>query len=485
MTSRLAFWAGCSLLLSAIGCAQSVSSTDNTTSGTSTSIGGGGTGGALGGGGTTGGTGGSVPEMCTTADECAGLNDACNKGDCVDGKCMASPANNNQPCDDKNPCTNADACNQGKCLGVTKSCGQASVCHIGMCNQATGQCEEVPGDNGAQCDDGDPCTYFGSCQNGTCAKGSPIDCGLFTTDCTLGVCEPGFGCKPMPAFDGFACEDGLFCTLNTVCSNGQCTGGIPMPCAPAGGCFVGTCDEANNTCTSVPGNDGAACDDGSPCTSATTCSNGVCTNGTPANEGVACDDGTACTIGEICSAGTCGGGLGPQIFFTEDFSDNAAGWTLGPEWQIGAAKQGITMGFGGPDPDVDHSPTPDDGVAGAVIGGDVSTTAHPYSYLESPVFDTSGAVGPVILGYYRWLNSDGDPYMHNRVDVWNGNQWITVWSTGQFMFDGSWSYQQHDLTNYKNAAMKIRFGFDMKDNEFSPFSGWNIDDVLVASQACP
>ena len=480
MTPRLALWAGC-FLLSAIGCAQSVGSTGGTS--TTSSTGGGGTGG--GGGTSTGGTGGTVPDTCTDAAECAALNDTCNIGDCVEGKCVATPVNNNQACDDDNPCTNADTCNQGKCQGITKSCGQASVCHIGMCNPATGLCEEVPGDDGAACDDGDPCTNFGTCSNGTCATGSPIDCTVFNTECTLGTCEPGIGCTSKPAFDGFACDDGLFCTLGTVCAGGVCGGGIEMPCSPSSACFVGTCDELNDACVSVAGNDGAPCDDGSPCTGSTTCSAGVCTNGTPANEGAACDDGTACTVGEFCSAGACGGGLGPQIFFTEDFSDNAAGWTLGPEWQIGAAQQGITMGFGGPDPDVDHSPTPDDGVAGAVIGGDVSINPHAYSYLESPPFDASGAVGPVILGYYRWLNSDGDPYMHNRVDVWNGSQWITVWSTGQFFFESSWTYQQLDITNYKNAAMRVRFGFDMKDNEFSPFSGWNIDDVLVASQACP
>lgn len=488
MTPRpsAALWTGCVLLCvtGAFGCAQSV-----TGPGGSTTTGGtGGTTGGAGGastGGSTGGTGGVVPEMCTTADECQALANACNTAACEGGKCVAKPANDFQLCDDKNPCTLNDQCSGGTCSGNTKSCGPAPLCAIAQCNPATGACEEIPGDNGAQCDDGDPCTYFGSCQNGVCAKGQAVDCSLFTTDCTIGTCDPVTGCKPIPAFDNFACDDGLFCTIQEICKDGVCGGGIPMPCAPPGGCFIGTCDELNNTCTSVPGNNGAACDDASPCTAGTTCSNGACIGGAPANDGVTCDDGTSCTVGEFCSGGTCGGGSGPAVYFAEDFSDNSAGWVLGPEWQVGPATQGITMGFSFPDPENDHSPGADDGVAGAVIGGDVSINQHDYAYIESPVFDTSGAAGSVILGYYRWLNSDGDPYMHNRVEVWNGAQWITVWSSGMFFQDFNWTYVQHDVTNYKNPAMRVRFGFDVKQFEFSPFSGWNLDDVLVASQACP
>lgn len=472
------------LTLASFGCAQpSTSSTETTTTTSST----GGTGGAggTGGGGTAGTGGGTVPDTCTEANDCSALNGPCSQGDCQEGKCVATPKNNFQPCDDKNLCTDNDQCSQGECKGVPKSCGQAAQCKIEACNPATGTCEEMAGNNGAACDDGDPCTSFGTCSGGTCQKGPTIDCSFLDGDCTIGYCDPVGGCKTKPNADGFACDDGLFCTINEICNNGMCGGGIPLPCAPPGGCFVSTCDEVTDSCTAVPGNDGASCDDGSPCTAGTTCLAGACGNGVPANDGMACNDGTSCTVGEFCSAGVCGGGMGPQVFFSEDFSDNSAGWTLGPEWQIGPAKQGFTMGFAFPDPENDHTATADDGVAGVVIGGDAAATPHGYYYLESPPFDTSSAAGPIILGYYRWLNSDSDPNMHNRVQVWNGNQWITVWATGDFLFESSWMYWQHDLTNYKSSAMRVRFGFDVGQFPFGGFSSWNIDDVLVASQACP
>jgi hypothetical protein len=239
-------------------------------------------------------------------------------------------------------------------------------------------------------------------------------------------------------------------------------------------------------CTAVPGNDGAACDDGSPCTDGTTCSAGVCSNGAPVNDGTACDDGTSCTMGETCSAGACTGGSGPEIYFADDFKDNSKGWTLGPEWAIGPAMASFG-GVGNPDPAMDHTPTADNGIAGVVLGGNASTNQHGYYWLESPAFDTSAAAGPVVLGFYRWLNSDYDPFMHNAVEVFNGSQWVNLWTTGgpPGIMDAAWTFQQYDLTSYKNASMRVRFGFDITSGGVYTIGSWNVDDVLVASAACP
>ena len=191
-------------------------------------------------------------------------------------------------------------------------------------------------------------------------------------------------------------------------------------------------------------------------------------------------------MGEFCTAGTCGGGTGPVIYFADDFKDNSKGWTLGPEWEIGPAEASVP-GVGNPDPAMDHTPTPDNGIAGVVIGGNAATNLHEYYWLESPGFDTSAADGPVILGFYRWLNSDYDPYMHNKVEVWNGSQWINLWTTGgpPGVMDAEWTFQEFDLTNYKNPSMRVRFGFDINSGGVFTIGSWNIDDVLVASAACP
>jgi hypothetical protein len=201
---------------------------------------------------------------------------------------------------------------------------------------------------------------------------------------------------------------------------------------------------------------------------------------------MACDDGTSCTTGEICSGGTCGGGVGPEVYFGDTFADNSKGWTLGPEWQIGPA-MGSFGGVFGSDPEEDHTPTNDDGIAGVVIGGNASTNLHSYYWLESPPFNASNAAGQVIFGFYRLLNSDYDPFMHNAVEVWNGTQWVNLWTSGPSpgVQDPGWTYIQYNVTAHKNAGMRVRFGFDITSGGVFTIGSWNVDDVLVASQACP
>jgi hypothetical protein len=428
---------------------------------------------------------------CTTAAECIAMTDACNVGTCVNGTCVKGPANDLAPCNDGLFCTENDACNNGVCVGGSaRYCATADACHVGACDEATDTCTEMPGNDGAQCDDMDICTLQGTCSAGACSKGSPVNCSIFDGPCTVGLCDPMAGCKPAPANDGSPCDDALFCTINDQCQSGTCAG-APNPCAPPGGCYIASCDEVNAQCSAVPGNDGQPCDDGNSCSKGTTCLSGACINGQPDNEGAMCDDGSACTSMTSCTSGVCGGGVGPTVYFADDFHDKSKGWILGPEWEIGPAMVSSGEDSGYPDPGLDHTPTGDNGVAGVAIGGneylDPFNPIHPYYYLESPPFNTANAAGQVILGFQRWLNSDYADYMHNTVDVWDGVTWVNLW-TSDFIpvEDQAWTFIQYDLTPYKNASMKIRFGFDIGE-QFNVYlvSSWNIDDVLVASAACP
>jgi hypothetical protein len=198
-----------------------------------------------------------------------------------------------------------------------------------------------------------------------------------------------------------------------------------------------------------------------------------------------CGDG-ACNGPETC--GTCPGDCLAR-YLDEDFSDNSAGWTLGYEWQIGPAEPSQCAEYGADDPDSDHSTTDDDGVAGVVLGGCAATAIHDYTYLESPPFDASGASTGLMLSFYRWLNSDAPPFMTSDVEVWNGSQWVAIWTQPGFtqVFDTpiaggpGWNLNQFDLTPYKNAAMKVRFGVGIGRNDVYSVGSWNIDDVLVAS----
>jgi hypothetical protein len=451
--------------------------------------------GGAGGEGGAGGAGGSGPPPgCVDDSDCSMLDGPCTNGVCKDQTCEAAPAHELEPCSDGVYCTVNDVCRGGVCTaGNTRPCASPDACHVGVCDEAAQQCKSVPANEGGPCDDQDACTGEGQCLGGTCQKGKALDCSLFDGPCTEGVCDPAAGCKSIPANEGGACEDNLFCTVNDACHEGLCQGGGPNPCAKAGGCLVGTCDELADLCAYAPGPDGAACDDGNLCTAGETCAGGVCVGGAPANDGVSCDDGLACTTETTCGAGVCGGGSGARVYFLEDFSDNARGWKLGPEWEIGPSKSPGEFFFAA-DPAKDHTATDDNGVAGVVLGGnpDPSKT-HPYYFLESPPFDTSGAPGKVTLGFWRWLNSDAAPAMRNAIQVFDGTSWQSVWVSLNMQPivdappDGpGWTYFSYDLTPYKSAAMRLRFGFLVGQANVSfGYGSWTLDDVVVSDVACP
>ena len=272
----------------------------------------------------TGGTGGSggaggalsaasssssgMPAMCSNKADCAAFEDACHVGNCVNGMCEKAAANDGAACDDGLYCTDNDACQSGSCVGGTqKFCPSPDSCHVGACDEATKACGSAPGNDGASCDDGDPCTYSGTCSNGSCSKGPAVDCSAFNGTCSNGVCDPVLGCVAKPKNDGAPCDDSLFCTVNDVCMAGACQG-VPNTCSNPvdAACMVGSCNEAQKSCVAVPGNDGNPCDDGNPCTVSEMCGAGKCTGGVPGNEGLTCDDKDGCTGGTKCTSGVCG-----------------------------------------------------------------------------------------------------------------------------------------------------------------------------------
>lgn len=238
---------------------------------------------------------------CVTAADCAATGDTCNSGTCINGVCGKTPTNELGACDDGKQCTENDACKEGVCTGTPKFCPGSDSCHVGSCDITSDTCVEIPGNDGAPCVDDNACTSGTSCSNGVCAGGTQVDCSFLDGVCSQGYCDEQIGCKVMPKNDGTPCNDNLFCTTDDVCNGGQCAG-VPKLCAdPNDPCKTGSCNEANDTCIIIPGNDGAACDDSNACTTGSTCSAGQCVGGAPANQGGACDDKNACTTVDTCN----------------------------------------------------------------------------------------------------------------------------------------------------------------------------------------
>jgi hypothetical protein len=159
-------------------------------------------------------------------------------------------------------------------------CDDGNVCTADSCDPGTGECIQDPTPyNGGSCDDGDPCTVNDTCDDGTCG-GTAKDCSSLDDQCNLGVCEPGSGdCIQDPSpYNGDPCNDGVLCSVDDTCDNGAC-GGTDKDCISLNDqCNVGICDAGTGNCIQDPTPyDGDPCDDGSQGTLNDTCSNGTCT----------------------------------------------------------------------------------------------------------------------------------------------------------------------------------------------------------------
>lgn len=108
-------------------------------------------------------------------------------------------------------------------------------------------------------------------------------------DCCADACEACGHCSCEPRCDGLACgEDGCGgrcgeCALGQACEQGRC---VPDLCAAV---VCGPCSECRaGRCLALP--QGAACEDGDPCTVADVCEQGACSG-----RALRCDDGIECT----------------------------------------------------------------------------------------------------------------------------------------------------------------------------------------------
>lgn len=369
-------------------------------------------------------------------------------GGSTTGPCLV-----NSDCNDKNICTK-DSCVSSMCAHDPISPDDFDACTVDTCDPATGV-SHAP----VQVDDNDVCT----------------------TD----ICDPNAGVLHMPN----SCNDNDPCTADSCDAAKGC---VHVPGMPDDGdaCTIDTCDPVKG-----PVHTPKPVDDGDPCT-ADACDPAT---GVVSHTPDPCDDNNACTV-DSCVPGA-GCMHSTSTYFTEDFASNAKGWTLDTGWQIGAAKasSGQSNGFG-TDPAQDHTPTADNGIAGTFIGGNIPKQNIGFQYITSPAIDLSNVNTPVFLEFWRVLNSDYPPYMDSNVQAFDGatNMWVTLYSVPGNNGNGpaiqentqaspGWKKLSYDVSAYKGASFKIRFGYTIIDSgKVYTVGGWNIDDIrLVAGQNCP
>ncbi len=248
------------------------------------------------------------------------LKTACHP---LSGECSQVPANDGQLCDDTDPCTVADACQEGVCSpGTPLNCNDGNPCTHDLCEVGVG-CQNEP--NSDPCNDGNPCTTKDFCSDGECLSQTALDCDD-NNPCTDDTCDIAGGC--IHTANAAPCDDGSLCTQVDLCIAGQCIGGQWLDCNDDNLCTDDMCDGdvgCLHTFNSAPCNDGNSCstvdlcqeglctgtaplvcDDANPCTD-DTCSPGEGCQFSP--NAAACDDANACTKDDQCNAGKCLPGL--------------------------------------------------------------------------------------------------------------------------------------------------------------------------------
>jgi cysteine-rich repeat protein len=219
---------------------------------------------------------GSLAPDCDDENICT--TDSCDPATgCVHGL-------NQAPCDDGDICTTGDLCQLGECFGAgTLPCNDNNACTDDSCLPLSG-CSFSPNKNA--CDDKNPCTTGDQCQDGQCAASGWVDCDDQNV-CTTDYCEPPIGCVNEPNLK--PCDDGNACTLGDVCANEICQPGPEsLVCDDGNPCTDDACVPEVG-CNFEPNTDG--CSDGSACTVDDTCGGGQCLPGAA----LVCDDGDDCT----------------------------------------------------------------------------------------------------------------------------------------------------------------------------------------------
>ncbi len=292
---------------------------------------------------------------CSLGDYCSGgicysgpTTDLCNDNKtCTTDSCIAYVGCRNDPregpCEDYDPCTENDHCDSGECVGTPKNCEDGNICTQNWCEPGIG-CDSL-NLTGGDCNDNNLCTVNDTCSNGQCL-GSTRDCtdyfpGGGENTCTTDSCNPLTGCEYTNNTN--FCNDGNACTVNDVCSGGQCTGTARI-CNDYNDCTEDTCDPSNaaEPCgfrqyTQAEGVRCNADEDG--CTVSDTCYDGACHAGGTADctgisdqcnegyclsttfdsytcetdstvyEGDICNaDNDGCTVNDTCQSGSCSPG---------------------------------------------------------------------------------------------------------------------------------------------------------------------------------
>ena len=164
----------------------------------------------------------------------------------ADGDGWASESSGGDDCDDDAPLVHPCGDDlpgdgvDGDCDGADElSCDDCVPCTTD--GFVAGACVHAPVSDAGACDDGDPCTGYGTCLDLVCQPGPPTNCDDGNV-CTADGCVSETGCYHLP-MDGLPCDGGV--CFDSECCAPDCAGAECGDNGCGGSC--GTC-EGNYSC---------------------------------------------------------------------------------------------------------------------------------------------------------------------------------------------------------------------------------------------
>jgi hypothetical protein len=293
-------------------------------------------------------------DECTKDADCDD-KEVCTLDTCETGACFHGPVPGNPPCNDADPMTIDDECSGGWCGGWNAECTATELFNCDDLSPCTIEsCAVKPGDlggkcakqniSGPACNDGNPDTNQDLCEDGqcvghvvacvsddecsdsipctkdTCIDPTAPDGGVCVHDDGAAACEDNNPCtkdecKPLGCehdnLTGVECSDGNDWTDQDTCVDGVCKG-IPVKCTEKAHCdnsnMCAPQDCIGGLCTASLDTDGLVCDETNPCLTRL-CSAGKCALDEPKN-GIACSDGNPANDPDQCWFGACIGTAG-------------------------------------------------------------------------------------------------------------------------------------------------------------------------------
>ena len=158
--------------------------------------------------------------------------------------------------------------------------------------------------------------------------------------------------------------------------------------------------------------------------------------------------------------------------------DSDPGWAMNGEWAFGQPTgQGGEFGLADP-----NSGATGSSVYGINLSGDYSASEGAAMSLTTNVIDCS-SLNDVELRFQRWLNSDYQPYVTQRLEVSaDGTNWTALFDNGDTETTASsWSEQVHDISGIADGeiAVRVRWTHQVTSSGAWAYSGWNVDDVAI------